>query len=391
MAVVAWFGAMAVRHTRFRGPARAIGVILASALVPAFYLLAPGTPLIIKAAGLRAWIEFPTAALVALSVVRNAEQVRVYIRVIILLCVITAIYGIIQYRAGPNVVAQVGTLALLRHGSSTGYFLESSGQREFRAFSTFTFPAPFAGMMVFGMLLAAGMVVSTRTHVLRRLFTAGLVLVMFMGMTVSGTRAAVITLGVGLIVLAWYRGITARQLLVVPLVLAGLQIGSVITAGRILERYASVNESALWTYVYAPITIAGRAIADNPFGNGLGRSGVGVPFFLISVMPAGFFTGSDGDIGRAAVELGLVGLALLALIAVGLLPVIAGATRRLARGADDDVALGAGPLVLSTGGLLLIGSPLSTIPHGLIWWFLLGAMIKLHLIRYDEHQHARRE
>src|SRR5689334_327849 len=159
-AVVAWFGAMAVRHTRFRGPQRAIGVILAAAIVPAFYMLAPGTPLLIKVAGLRAWIEFPAAALVALSVIRNVEQVRVYVRLILLLCLITAIYGIVQYRAGPDVVARAGALALARHGSSTAYYLENSGQVEFRAFSTFTFPAPFAGMMVFGMLLASGIVVS---------------------------------------------------------------------------------------------------------------------------------------------------------------------------------------------------------------------------------------
>jgi hypothetical protein len=386
MAVVAWFGAMAVRHTRFRGPARAVGVILACTVVPAFYLIVPGTPLLIQVAGLRTWIEFPAAALVALSVIRNTEQVRVYVRVILLLCVITAIYGIWQYRAGPTVVAQVGALALQRHGASTAYYLESTGTVEFRAFSTFTFPAPFAGMMVFGMLLAAGLVVSTRVHLMQRLFVAALALLMFMGMTVSGTRAAVVTLGVGLLCLAWYRGVTMRQVMLLPVVLIGLQIGSVLTAGRILERYKSVDETILWTYVYAPITIAARAIGASPFGEGLGRSGVGVPFFVMNALPSRFFTGSDGDIGRAAVELGIIGLALLGLIVVVLLPVVSGATRRLARGPAEDVALGAGSLVISTGALLLIGSPLSTIPHGLIWWFLVGALLKLQLLKHEEQQ-----
>ncbi|HEY2824181.1 MAG TPA: hypothetical protein VGI83_01420 [Gemmatimonadales bacterium] len=388
MAVVAWFGALAVRHTRFRGPSRAIGIILATAVVPAFYLLAPGTPLVVKAAGLRAWIEFPVAALVALSVVRNAEQVRVYIRFILLLCIITAIYGIIQYRSGPSVVQQAGVLSMLRHGGTTAYYIESTGQTEFRAYSTFTFPAPFAGMMVFAMLLAAGSVVASKAHLIRRLFTAALVLLFFMGMTVSGTRAALLTLLGGLAIIAWYRGITFRQFLVLPVVLIGLQIGSVLTAGRILERYKSVDESILWTYAWAPISIAARAIAANPFGEGLGRSGVGVPYFIMGAFPGGFFTGSDGDIGRAAVELGVTGLALLLLIIVGLLPTVGSAIRGLADSPAEDVSLGAGALVMSTGALLLIGSPLSTIPHGLIWWFLLGSVIKLHVLRYDQDRQA---
>ena len=34
-------------------------------------------------------------------------------------------------------------------------------------------------------------------------------------------------------------------------------------------------------------------------------------------------------------------------------------------------------LVLANGALLLIGSPLSATPHATIWWFLLGALLKL--------------
>ena len=34
-----------------------------------------------------------------------------------------------------------------------------------------------------------------------------------------------------------------------------------------------------------------------------GRSGVGVPFSIVMSQPTGFFVGSDGDIGRAGVEI----------------------------------------------------------------------------------------
>lgn len=39
--------------------------------------------------------------------------------------------------------------------------------------------------------------------------------------------------------------------------------------------------------------------------------------------------------------------------------------------------------VVSTGVLLLIGSPLSTAAHGMIWWFLLGAMLKLSMLQHE--------
>jgi hypothetical protein len=382
LAILAWAAAIAIRHAPLRGPGSALGIILAVTLLPPFYLMLPGTPLLIQMAGLRGWSSFPLAALIALSVVRNGAQVRAYFGLILVLCILTASYGIWQYQAGPNVLASVGDLALSRHGASTAYYLESTSQVEFRAFSTFTYPSPFAGMMVFGMLIAAGMVSSAHYRKATRMLCAVLIVLFFMGMTVSGTRAALVTLAFGLIILAWYRGVDIRQILVVPIVLLGLHLGATLTAGRILERYQTLlsHEGHLWTYVYAPITVADRALSANLFGIGLGRSGVGVPYFLFRAAPRGFFIGSDGDIGRAAVELGLFGLAVLTLTIVGLLPPAARSVRRLLGTKDEDVALSAGPLVLATGSLLLIGSPLSTVPHGTIWWFMLGALLKLYLL-----------
>ena len=55
---------------------------------------------------------------------------------------------------------------------------------------------------------------------------------------------------------------------------------------------------------------------------------------------------------------------------------------RLLVGSDEEgLAIGAGALVLSGGVIILVGSPLSTAPHGIIWWFYLGALIKLALLR----------
>ena len=113
---------------------------------------------------------------------------------------------------------------------------------------------------------------------------------------------------------------------------------------------------------------------------------MGVPYFVVASQPQGFVVGSDGDIGRAAVEMGIVGIALLLLIIFGLLPAAARAVRELRDVDADDIALGAGALIGATGIIILVGSPLSSSPHALVWWILLGALLKLAMLREQRAQ-----
>ena len=385
-AAILWFGSLALRHAPVRGPGNVPHIIFALIFVPMAFLLHPGTPITIEAAGLRAWVAFPVAGLIAMTTIRGRGQVEAYVRLILILCFITAVYGIWQYRQGPE-SALAGQLAQMRHGTTVFYNLGRPGEQEFRAFSTFTFPAPFAGMMVFGILLAAGKAMARNTSRRERWLMLLLIPLFFVGMTVSGTRAAIIILGLGLLVLAWYRGLSLGQVLLIPILLAALHIAALVTTGSILTRLESVaSEGRLWTYVLAPVTIAARSLASDPFGLGLGRSGVGVPFQIFQSMPGSFWRGSDGDLGRAAVELGVFGVALLALLVFGLLPYAARAIRRLIGTPDEPYALGIGALVVSTGLVLLIGSPLTSAPHGTIWWFLLGALLQLQMQADDREE-----
>jgi hypothetical protein len=382
-AALLWFGSLAVRRDPIRGPGWVPAILVTIVLVPFLYVLVPGTPMLIKLAGLRGWSLFPVAALIGLTLVRNSGQLRAYVGLILFLCAVTALYGIYQYLQGPQIVVEAGELALRRHGSSIYYTMGHAGGWDFRAFSTFTFPAPFASMMVFGILLAAGVVTSAARSRTARLLSALMIPLFFIGMTVSGTRAALIILLAGLTVLAWYRRLSLRQILLIPLGLVAVHLATVLTAGRILERYRSVvlQEGLLWTYLTAPVRTAWIHLVDNPFGLGLGRTGIGVPFAITSRMPQGYFVFTDGDIGRAAVELGIVGLVLLALVIFGLVRYAPWTMRRLRKTEADDVALGFGPLLLSTAIIVLIGSPFSSMPHGIIWWFFFGAVVKLAMMR----------
>ena len=383
LAVAAWFGSIAIRRDPIRGPGATPIFIVAIILVPAFYLLYPGTPILVRLAGLRGWSMFPVAGLMALTVIRNAAQFRAYIGLVLILCTITAIYGIIQYSAGPEIVTAVGDLAVERHGASIYYTIGHSGQTGFRAYSTFTFPAPFAAMMGFGILLATGIALSKNRSFQIRLFTAALIPLFFMGITVSGTRAALINVMFGLLVVAWFRRITVAQLLLVPVGLVAFYFGSIVTAGRILARYQSIllQEGLLWTYLAAPVVTAGQYLSSDPFGIGLGRTGIGVPFPITSAMPTDYFVFTDGDIGRAAIELGIIGVVLLAFVVFGLIRYIPLAARTLMGTSSEDVSLGAAPLVIAAAVFLLIGSPFSSVPHGIIWWFFFGGLLKLAMDR----------
>ena len=363
-----------------RGPMQV--TLLLVTLLPAMYLAVPGTPFFIEAAGLRAWSLFPLACIMALSVTLNAAQIRVYVAVILALCVITAIYGILQYRGGPTGPLAGGALAWERHQNTVYYYVEGGGS-QFRAYSTFTFPAPFAGMMVYGMVLAAGNALNRHLTKVRRAFYAALIPLLFVAMTLSGTRAALVMLVLGLMVVGYLRGLTLTQLMLGLPLFGALHIATLLTSGRAVTRFGTIfsQEGALWSYVLGPIVTAGRVLMDHPLGVGLGRTGVGVPFAITSRLPTSFFIFSDGDIGRAAVDMGVLGLVILAFIVFGLTPLTLKAARMLVATEEEGTALGIGGLVLSGGVIILIGSPLSSAPHGIIWWFFLGALVRLAMLR----------
>jgi O-antigen ligase len=379
-AVVLWFATIVVFRqplVRTRGRSQFPTILLALVALPLLYLLAPGTPLPIELAGLRAWSAFPIAFLIALTVIRSPGQARAYVGLVLILCVITGIYGIMQYIRGPQEALEA-PLATLRHGSTVFYRVETTGETDFRAFSTFTFPAPFAAMMVFGLLLGAGTIANRLRPGVERLLLIAIAPLLFVAMSLTGTRAALLILLIGMLVLLWLRGVTWGQLLMVVLLVVALHVATVLTSGRVASRLSTaVQEGALWTYVTTPVRTALAALKDTWLGAGLGRSGVGVPFFMMARMPRDFFVYGDGDIGRAAAEMGLMGLLWLVMLVAGLLPEMLRAARRLAQSPERDLGLGIGALVLSEALVILIGSPLSSTPHAIIWWFLFGAAVRL--------------
>ncbi|MHC4767262.1 MAG: hypothetical protein ACYTEI_00965, partial [Planctomycetota bacterium] len=239
-AFIVWFATIAIRHVPIRGPGIVPAAVLTAVFVPVLYLIHPGAPLTVEIAGLRAWAEFPVACLIALTVIRNPGQVRAYVGLILMLGVVTALYGIWQYQVGPEDVLGISDLARDRHGATVFYAIPGLGLHDFRAFSTFTFPAPFAGFMAFGILLAGGIALSGFQRRRRRILATLLIPLYFAGITVSGTRASFIVLLLGLLVLGWYRGLGVRVLALVPVLLGAAYAGTLLTSGRMLARFQTL-------------------------------------------------------------------------------------------------------------------------------------------------------
>jgi hypothetical protein len=82
--------------------------------------------------------------------------------------------------------------------------------------------------------------------------------------------------------------------------------------------------------------------------------------------------------------MGLIGIAVLFLVLMGLLPYVTRAARALMGTDTEDLSLGIAPLLLATGLGVLVGSPIASAPHGIMWWFLAGTLLKLFMIRADE-------
>ncbi|MFQ5551854.1 MAG: hypothetical protein ACE5FJ_11525, partial [Gemmatimonadales bacterium] len=159
-AVLIWFGKIAVQRRTVRGSGGMLTIIIMAVFIPVTYLLIPGTPVLVKMAGLRIWVLFPLVGLVAVNTIQSTGQIRAYTALVVILGLIAGAYGIYQFQIGPE-AALVSPFGEARHGFTVFYALDE-GQSEFRAFSTFTFPAPFANFMVVGMLLAVGAALSKR-------------------------------------------------------------------------------------------------------------------------------------------------------------------------------------------------------------------------------------
>jgi len=342
----------------------------------AVYVLFPGIPLPIGLAAFRGWCFFSLAYLLGYDITQSGRHVRAYLLLVILLAVLAGLYGIYQYLAGVESAIPDDELAAERHRFAT--YVTPTGEVEFRIFSTFVSAGAFGSMMAYASALALILSWNREITPLGRFFLRLGIVPMMTSLVLTGTRAALVMVLIGVILLWWHRRSVRVYVVAAVLISLGVRVGIDLTEGRAAERFASlIDLDLILGRVSNPLRAGFDALLASPWGHGLGRTGHGVPFFMGRWYPTFHPIFADGDFGRILVEMGAVGLGMLVLLLGTALRGAWRALQRLKGTSDEEVALAIVCGAFMIGAGTLVGSPLLSIPQGMLWWFFLGAVLKL--------------
>ncbi len=362
-------------------------VLMMMYVVSILYVLHPEVPLLIGISAFRGWCLFSVTFLLAFDIIRSPRQVKAYLMVVIALAVLASFYGLYQYTAGIENVLNEEEMAVERHLYTT--YATTTGEVEFRIFSTFVSAGAFGDMMAYASFLALTLSVSKSLRVRHRVLLVLAMLPMLTCLVLTGTRAALAMMVAGLVVLWWHKRNIRVYIIAMALIYIGIQLGIGLTEGRAADRFATLADpDLLIERLSAPFATGFQHLMEWPLGRGLGRTGHGVPFFLVGRYPHFRMVFSDGDFGRIMVEMGVVGLLLLTYV---LLTALRGAFRTLYVLQDsphEEIALAivGGAIMIGIG--TLVGSPFLSIPQGMLWWFFLGAVFKMAVLRERELSEA---
>ena len=121
-------------------------------------------------------------------------------------------------------------------------------------------------------------------------------------------------------------------------------------------------------------------VMNNPLGLGLGTTGVGIPT-LPGMGRWGFRgIGTDSDLGRAAVEMGFLGLLLVGYLIGAMVFHALRAGNRLRAGPSGSLASPLTALIVGFLPAIFLGNPLYGPPASLLIWSSLGVLLKLETL-----------
>jgi hypothetical protein len=351
-------------------------------------LVSPAAGLMRGVMGFRSLFLCSGLAFAGYVAFRSEKQIiRIYWWLIVL-GVVTGTFGIYQWFAGPEVVATWG--GSYKYFATTMYWHRdrNSGETVFRAFSTFAQPGVFGSAMSYLTLIALAGVLSSVTHVAARMAFGLATVVMLSGLVASGSRSALIEVVLGAVLMVGLNGGIARRLgliakvsLVVGL---ALYLGNRLVGSVAITRFGTIllPQSYFWRW-FNPLAEGVRMGLLSPFGFGLGYTSGG-PFFVSDgwVSDLGNVGQNvDSGIGAVATDLGIGGLVLYVYFMFKVAEACVVAWRALPPGRLKDMMLA--PAAFGILGLLV--SPISnvmrpSIPPAIIYWFLVGALVKSPLV-----------
>lgn len=360
-------------------PAGPVGNALKAFYVLCFiYLLFPGgPPFMIGVAAVRGWCFATLMFCLGYRLTRSAVQVRGYFYVLILLGIITSIYGLRQTTAEVEARMEQDEVYEQRHMFT---YYDTGKGRQLRIFSTFVSSGAFGGTMAYVAIFAIVLMSDPKTPKFERMLLAGALLPISYALLRTGARSALMSLMFGFVVIAWHRRNFLSWVIVPTAIFAMLKLAAVATGGSAAERFGSLLEVEEIYYRNSIPTRLGWEYMVNGhlLGGGLGQSGYSVPSFLslrYNFRPGGT---SDGDLGRLMIELGVLGLLFFGrLLAVTIRQTVA-ALKQLRDTQLSTVALASAACIVMALASFPSGSPFLGIPMGTLVWFFLGTLMKLH-------------
>jgi hypothetical protein len=357
--------------------------ILLIGFVSVLQLANPASPFVRSVLGLRTWALYLGFFFVGLHAFRSRRQVESLYALLLVLGCVTAAYGVIQWRAGPEAFAswseEYGRYART---------LWSAGL--FRAFSTFVLPNVFGANMGLLMLIAYCVAASSSIPMVWRVAAGGAFALMGAGIAASGTRASVVELFIaGAIGFTLLPGRLRRlRLGVTGLVLSLAAVSLVLAAvgPGIGVRFVSILDpnEFFWKW-FDPLIRGVRIALAHPFGMGLGYTG-GVPRFLnspgLSDLPT---TVIDSGYGAAAAELGLVGLGVFVYFAVKVGLEGVRAWGRLVPGRLRDLMLAPALYAALYPIVAVLGGTHASLPSSIYYWLMIGTLIRVSVLQKERN------
>jgi hypothetical protein len=386
VAIVLYLGERIVAGRQLFAPSPLTMPLLLLATYCVIQLLNPESPFVRSVLGLRSWLLYLGLYFVGLYSCRSTRQLERLYGLLIALGVVTAAYGVVQWRTGPQAFATwseyYGQYARLAWSAESG--------RVFRAFSTFVSPGAFGTNMALIMLLAF-VVAAARTTPLRwRLLVTAAFALMGVGIGVSGSRgpAAYLLIAGGLL-LVIAPGARARiaattkaaALAALALGVAVSQVGLVAT-----ERFGTIfePESFFWKWFW-PLSRGVHLALEHPLGMGMGYT-AGVPQFvsdpLFRELPT---TNIDSGYGSAAAELGMPGLLLFGFFALRVGMEGVRVWRALPPGRQKDLLLGPALWAAAYPIVSVIAQPQASLPSSIYFWLLVGMLMQAAALPREGH------
>ncbi len=358
-------------------PAGPIGSALkAFYLLCMIYLVLPlGPPLLVHVAAVRGWCFATLMFVLGYRLTNSIAQVKGYFIVLILLGVITAIYGIRQTPEEVELMQRMDPNFAERYKDP---FYYTSKGRQLRAFSTFVSPGSFGGTMAYVIIFGIVLVSDRQAGKLERALILAAIVPISYAMVKSGSRSALISVVFGFALIAWYRRNLQNFVLIPACIVLALKLSSEFMGGSAAERYSTLLK---FEEVYArnaiPTSIGWEYMSENLLGGGLGKSTYSVPSFISARANYSDWIFCDGDLGRLMIELGVPGLLFFGMIIFAALKSTFRILNEMRDAAAGTVGLACAACIVMSLASFPSGSPFLGIPMGVLVWFFLGTLQKL--------------